>query len=55
MKTYKFRLYPNNEQKDILQDTLDTCRYIYNTGLEDRINCYNRTGKSLSAKRQKVH
>ncbi len=48
MKTYKFRLYPNNKQVDILQNTLNTCRYIYNTGLEDRINCYNRTGKSLS-------
>ncbi len=47
-KTYKFRLYPNNEQVDILQNTLDTCRSIYNTGLEDRINCYDRTGKSLT-------
>ena len=48
MKTYKFRLYPNIEQQDILQEWLNTCGFIYNTGLEDRINCYNRTGKSLS-------
>ena len=47
-KTYKFRLYPNNEQKDILQKTLNTCRFIYNIALEDRINCYQRTGKGLS-------
>lgn len=48
MKTYKFRLYPNNQQEDILQDTLNTCRFMYNMALEDRINCYQRTGKSLS-------
>ena len=48
MKTYKFRLYPNVEQEGILQEYLNTCRFIYNIGLEDRINCYQRTGKSLS-------
>ena len=48
IKTYKFRLYPNIEQDNILQETLNTCRFIYNMALEDRINCYNRTGKSLS-------
>ena len=38
MKTYKFRLYPNQEQDNILQECLNTCRFIYNTALEDRIN-----------------
>ena len=37
MKTYKFRLYPNVEQEGILQEYLNTCRFIYNIGLEDGI------------------
>lgn len=34
MITYKFRLYPNREQEQILQRTLDNCRFMYNMLLE---------------------
>ena len=33
-KTYKFRLYPNNEQKVILNKTFGCVRFIYNYFLD---------------------
>jgi len=33
-KTYKYRLYPSKDQKQILLQTLEHCRYVYNTLLE---------------------
>ena len=34
MKAYKFRLYPSKEQKQILFQTFNSCRFIYNKLLE---------------------
>jgi putative transposase len=49
MKTaYKFRMYPNKQQKAILDLTLNTCRHLYNTALADRKNCYELEGISRS-------
>jgi putative transposase len=43
-KTFKFRLYPNREQRDKLTATLDVCRELYNAALEERIGAWkNRT------------
>ena len=43
-KTFKFRLYPNRQQRDKLTATLDVCRELYNAGLEERIGAWkNRT------------
>ncbi len=36
-KTFKFRLYPNNQQQEKLTATLDVCRELYNAALEERI------------------
>ncbi|GCC11139.1 helix-turn-helix domain protein [archaeon] len=36
LKSYKYRLYPNKEQKERLVETLDTCRHLYNTSLGSR-------------------
>ncbi|MFY9300662.1 MAG: transposase [Candidatus Nitrosotenuis sp.] len=33
-RTYKFRLYPNWDQQNILYDTLGACRWIYNRMIE---------------------
>jgi len=33
-KTYKFRLYPSKDQEQVLFQTLEHCRYVYNTLLE---------------------
>ena len=33
-KTYKFRLYPSKQQVNLLNNVLNSCRYLYNTQLE---------------------
>ena len=33
-KTYKYRLYPSKEQENILNNTLKSCKNLYNTQLE---------------------
>lgn len=38
MQTYKFRLYPNKEQRDKLDFALDICRQTYNNLLEEMNN-----------------
>ena len=40
--TYRFRLYPNETQSGVMEETLETCRRLYNAMLADRIE--NRTG-----------
>ena len=47
-KAYKFRLYPNNEQKKLINKTFGCVRFIYNKMLSDRIDYYEDTGKSLN-------
>lgn len=39
-KTFKYRLYPNREQRDRLVATLDVCRELYNAALEERIGAW---------------
>lgn len=47
-RAYVFRLYPNAEQKIILAKTFGCVRFIYNKMLQDRIDYYKKTGKSLN-------
>jgi putative transposase len=43
-KTFKFRLYPNRQQRERFTQTLDVCRELYNAGLQERIAAWkNRT------------
>jgi len=44
MKTYKFRIYPTTAQVEKMENTLGTCRFLYNDCLADRKNAYERTG-----------
>lgn len=39
-KSYKFRLYPNKEQKEIINKEMDSCRFIYNYFLNKIIETY---------------
>jgi hypothetical protein len=39
-KTFKFRLYPNRQQREKLTATLDVCRELYNAGLQERIEAW---------------
>lgn len=43
---YKFRIYPNKEQEDLIQRTFGCCRFVFNYYLADRIQKYRNTGKS---------
>lgn len=48
MKTYKFRIYPNQKQKELLGKTFGSSRFIYNYMLNLRISEWEENGKSLS-------
>jgi len=50
-KTFKYRIYPSKEQKDKLESTLNTCRFLYNCGLRHRIEVYKH-GVSISCYEQ---
>ncbi|MEM2097147.1 MAG: helix-turn-helix domain-containing protein, partial [Methanothrix sp.] len=59
---YKFRLYPTKDQIKKLEDTLETCRQLYNDALaakkeaweDDRYNLtYYEMAHQLSANRKK--
>ena len=43
LKRYVFRLYPNVEQKILINKTIGSARFIYNIFLSDRIGTYNNT------------
>ena len=48
LKTYKFKLVPNNSTIALFNQWLGTCRSIYNLALETRIWAYRSYGISLS-------
>jgi len=47
-KSYKYRLYPTAEQKNLLARHFGACRWVYNNGLEQQIKSHAETGKSIS-------
>jgi len=47
MRTYKYRLYPTKQQATKLADTLESCRILYNSALEQRKLAYRQFGVSL--------
>ena len=51
-KTSQYRLYPNRQQQERLQTTLDICRELYNAGLQERIESYKTTGKGTTCNSQ---
>ena len=54
LKGYVFRLYPNVEQKTLINKTIGSARLIYNIFLRDRIDAYNNTKKGKSAYDQNI-
>lgn len=44
-KGIKFRLYPNRQQRDLINQTLGCCRLIYNKGLAMRDEAYEKGDK----------
>ena len=47
-KTYKYRIYPNTEQKEFLSKQLGCCRFVYNYLLERSENEYKESKKSFN-------
>jgi putative transposase len=47
-RTFKYRLYPNRRQREILSAHLDMCRELYNAALQERIESYQAARKSVT-------
>lgn len=48
VKAYKYRIYPNKTQKEILAKTFGCCRFVYNTYLAKRIKLYKDSKKPFT-------
>lgn len=48
IKAYKYRIYPNEEQKILLEKHFGAMRWVYNWALEKKIKHYKKTNKTLS-------
>ena len=46
--SYKFRLYPNREQENLITRTFGCCRFVFNHYLALRKDTYERTGETLN-------
>jgi putative transposase len=46
--TYKYRILPTRKQHEALVSALDSQRVLYNAALEERIDCYRKTGRTIS-------
>lgn len=46
-RAYKFRIYPNSEQKEFFAKTFGCTRFIYNKMLNEKIEYYKETKKML--------
>lgn len=49
MKALKYRLYPTKEQVELIDKTMGCCRFVYNKGLEQRINSYKKNNIKISS------
>lgn len=47
-RTYRFKLKPSRSQHLALRAALEHSRQLYNAALEERIDCYRKTGKGRS-------
>ena len=48
LKAYKYRIYPNKQQEELIQKTFGCCRFVYNQTLAYRKEKYEKEKKSLS-------
>lgn len=48
LKAYKYRIYPNKQQEELIQKTFGCVRFVYNQCLNYRINKYKEENISLS-------
>ena len=48
LKSYKYRIYPNKKQEELIQKTFGCCRFVYNQTLAYRKDLYEKENKSMS-------
>jgi len=46
-KAYKFRIYPNKQQEQLIQRTFGCCRFVYNHYLAKRIEMYKENKSTM--------
>ena len=49
-KAYKFRIYPNKKQEELINKTFGCCRFVYNRYLAKRIELYKNNKGTYSYK-----
>lgn len=47
-KAYKYRIYPNKKQKELIAKTFGCCRFVYNHYLAKRIKMYEENKETFS-------
>lgn len=47
-KAYKYRIYPNKKQKELITKTFGCCRFVYNKYLAKRIETYETNKETFS-------
>ena len=47
-KAYKYRIYPNKKQKELIAKTFGCCRFVYNYYLAKRIEMYEQNKEAFS-------
>lgn len=47
-KAYKYRIYPNEKQKEIIAKTFGCCRFVYNKYLAEKIELYQTSKENLT-------
>lgn len=48
LKAYKYRIFPNRQQEELIQKTFGCCRFVYNTILFYKISKYENEKVLLS-------
>jgi len=48
LKAYKYRIYPNKQQIELINKTIGCCRFVFNHYLAKRIELYKTEKKSLT-------
>ena len=47
-KAYKYRIYPNKKQQEIIAKTFGCCRFVYNKTLAYRKDKYDKEKESMN-------
>jgi putative transposase len=47
-RTYRYRLYPNQTQRERIRKTIDACRFVYNWALETKKTVFETDGINLT-------